>query len=234
MRRILANGLQKLDIPFSESTLDGFEGYAKYLEEKNSVMNLTAITGKEDVANLHFLDSAALLSIYDFPQKASVVDIGTGAGFPGIPLKLLRPDIELTLLDSQQKRIGFLEEVTELLGLDGVSCVWSRAEEAAPHMGGSFDVAVSRAVAKLSILCELCLPFVHVGGVFIAMKGPDCSEELEQAQNAIKILGGGKAEIKHYEIPGSGITHSAVIIEKRRPTPAAYPRSFGKIKKNPL
>lgn len=234
MRRILTNGLQKLDISFSESTVDSFERYAGYLEEKNSVMNLTAITGKEDVARLHFLDSAALLSLYDFPQKASVIDVGTGAGFPGIPLKLLRPDIELTLLDSQQKRVGFLENVKDLLGLEGVSCVWARAEEACADIGGSFDVAVSRAVAKLSILCELCLPFVHVGGVFIAMKGPGCSEELAEAQNAIKILGGGKAEINHYEIPDTGIVHSAVIIEKKRPTPPAYPRAFGKIKKNPL
>lgn len=234
MRRILANGLQKLDIPFSGSTLDSFEVYAKHMEEKNSVMNLTAISGEKNVANLHFLDSAALLSLYKLSQKASVIDIGTGAGFPGIPLKLLRPDIELTLLDSQQKRIGFLEEVRDLLGLDGVSCVWARAEEAAADMGGSFDVAVSRAVARLSILCELCLPFVHVGGVFIAMKGPDCSAELDEAQNAIRILGGGKTEIKCYEIPGSGVTHSAVIIEKKRPSPPAYPRSFGKIKKTPL
>ena len=234
MRRILANGLQKLDIPFSEANLDDFERYAEYLEEKNSVMNLTAITGKEDVARLHFLDSAALLSLCDFPQNASVIDIGTGAGFPGIPLKLLRPDIELTLLDSQQKRVGFLEDVNSLLELDGVSCVWSRAEDAAPNIGGSFDVAVSRAVARLSILCELCLPFVHVGGVFIAMKGPDCSEELAEARNAIKQLGGGKAEIRKYEIPDSGITHSAVIVEKKRPTPPAYPRPFGKIKKSPL
>lgn len=234
MRRILANGLQKLDIPFSESTLDSFERYAEYLDEKNSVMNLTAITEKADVANLHFLDSAALLSLYSFPRNASVIDIGTGAGFPGLPLKLLRPDIELTLLDSQQKRVGFLEDVKALLELDAVSCVWARAEEASADIGGSFDVAVSRAVAKLSILCELCLPFVHVGGVFIAMKGPDCSKELAEAQNAIKILGGGKAEIKHYEIPCTGIVHSAVIIEKKRPTPPAYPRAFGKIKKNPL
>jgi len=234
MRRILSKGLEELKIPFTDGCLDTFEKYAAHLELKNSVMNLTAIEGGENVARLHFLDCAALLSVWDFPEGASVIDVGAGAGFPGVPLKLLRPDISLTLLDSQKKRVGFLEEVRDMLGLENVTCLADRAEEIAGDIGGSFDIAVSRAVARLNILCELCLPFLHVGGTFIAMKGPDCSQELEEAGHAIKVLGGGQALVRAYTIPGTDITHSAVIIEKKRPTPPAYPRQFGKIKKSPL
>lgn len=234
MRQILTEGLTELHLPFSEQTLTAFEKYAGHLSLRNSVMNLTAIKGDGDIARLHFLDCAALLSLWDFPEKGAVIDVGTGAGFPGVPLKLLRGDLCLTLLDSQQKRVGFLEEVCEMLGLEDTKCVWARAEEAAADMGGSYDAAVSRAVARLNVLCELCMPFLHVGGVFIAMKGPDCSGELEEAERAIKILGGEKPVFKTYTVPGTDITHSAVIIRKVRPTPPAYPRAFGKIKNSPL
>lgn len=234
MRGILTAGLRELGLNYTEAAVAGFEKYADHLSLRNEVMNLTAITDRDDIARLHFLDCAALLSQYSFPQNCKVIDVGTGAGFPGVPLKLLRPDINLTLLDSQRKRIGFLEELCAMLELPEVSCIWARAEEAALQLGAGFDVAVSRAVAQLNILCELCLPFVRTGGVFIAMKGPDCSEEVAAAKKAIRLLGGSDPEIKRTTIPGTDIVHSAVIIEKKQPTSRGYPRPFGKIKKSPL
>lgn len=233
MRQILIDGLDSLGVPYGEAALEGFEKYAEHLSRRNAVMNLTAITEPEDVARLHFLDCAALLKIYDF-SSASVIDIGSGAGFPGLPLKLLSPDIDLTLLDSHGKKVDFLREVRNLLGLERVRCEKARAEEAALDMEGGFDIAVSRAVARLNVLCELCLPFVRSGGAFIAMKGPDCSGELEESRRAIQLLGGGRTRVEKYTIPGTDIVHSAVIIEKKRPTPPQYPRAFGKIKSSPL
>lgn len=233
MRHILEDGFKELSIPFNDKMAAQFEAYYNYLTERNAVMNLTAIEGAENTARLHFLDCAALCAIYDFNDK-SVVDIGTGAGFPGLPLRISQPSIDLTLLDGTQKRIGFLSETCQLLGFSDVRCLCERAEDAALDIGGSFDIAVSRAVARLDVLCELCIPFVHVGGVFIAMKGPDCSQELTAASHAIFVLGGGSPEIVSYKIPGTDITHSAVIIKKIKPTPSIYPRQFGQIKKSPL
>ena len=233
MHQILTEGLSELQIPFSEEKLDKFRTYYTMLEEKNAVMNLTAIKGEKDTARLHFLDCAALLSLCGFAGK-SVIDIGTGAGFPGIPLKILQPDIALTLLDSHGKRMNFVSDVCKALGFSETRCLCERAEDVCCDIGGSFDIAVSRAVARLNILCELCLPFVHIGGVFIAMKGPDCADELSQARHAIELLGGGKPEIKTYRIPGTDIVHSAVLIPKRASTPPLSPRSFGRIKKAPL
>lgn len=233
MHQILTDGLAELQIPFSDAKYDQFCTYYEMLTEKNAVMNLTAIKGKQDTARLHFLDCAALLGVYDFAGK-SVIDIGTGAGFPGIPLKILQPGMALTLLDSHGKRMAFVKDVCQKLNFADTSCICARAEEVCGDIGGSFDIAVSRAVARLNILCELCLPFVHVGGVFIAMKGPDCAEELSEAAHAIKILGGGEPELKTYRIPGTDIAHSAVIVPKLAKTPELYPRSFGRIKKAPL
>lgn len=233
MRQILTEGFESLGLDITEQILERFSEYNSILAQRNEVMNLTAISGEEDVARLHFLDCAALLTVLDF-SGASLIDVGSGAGFPGLPLKIIRPDIKLCLLDSQQKRVSFLKEVCDKLGFDDVNCLWARAEDAAMDIGGSFDVAVSRAVARLNILCELCLPFVSVGGTFIAMKGPDCVEELAQAKKAIHILGGGDSKIVSYQIPGTEIIHSAVMIKKLRPTPEQYPRQFGRIKKSPL
>lgn len=233
MQQILKDGFDALGLPFTKEMFDSFRKYYDYLTEKNAVMNLTAITGEEETARLHFLDCAALCSIYNF-SGASVIDIGTGAGFPGIPLKITVPNISLTLLDSHKKRMAFLEETCSKLELKDVHCISERAEETASDIGGSFDIAVSRAVARLNILCELCMPFVHVGGVFIAMKGPDCSDELAEASKAISILGGKSPQTIKYTIPGTEIVHTAVVIEKVKPTPAEYPRQFGRIKKAPL
>lgn len=233
MQQILKNGFQDLGLPFTDEMNHRFRLYYDYLTEKNAVMNLTAIEGEDDTARLHFLDCVALCSVFDF-SGTSVIDIGTGAGFPGLPLKIAIPNISMTLLDSHKKRMAFLEETCRILNFADVQCISERAEEVVTDIGGSFDVAVSRAVARMNILCELCLPFLHIGGHFIAMKGPDCEDELSEAANAIKVLGGNTPVVKKYNIPGTDITHSAIIIEKIRNTPSDYPRQFGRIKKAPL
>lgn len=231
MRDILTAGLTALDL--DSAAADKLARYAELLLEKNKVMNLTAITDPEDVASLHFLDSAALLTLADLKDK-TVVDVGTGAGFPGMPLKILEPSIRMTLLDSLGKRITFLQEVCNELGLQNVQCVHARAEEFAAEHRQSFDFAVSRAVANLSVLCELCLPLVKVGGYFLSMKSVESDEELESAKKAIKTLGGQVERTADYQIPGTEVVHRVIFIKKIAETPKKYPRPFAKIKKNPL
>lgn len=233
LETILKDGFAALGLSPDGAAYARYRVYYEYLEEMNRVMNLTAISGEEDVARLHFLDCAALLSLADFAGKR-VIDIGSGAGFPGLALKVACPEMEITLLDSLDKRIGFLKSLTEKLGLSDVECVHMRAEEAPAGYRQSYDIALSRAVARLSILSELCLPFVKVGGCFIAMKGPDCAQELGEAKKAIALLGGEVADVKDYTIPGSDITHSAVIIRKVKDSPSRYPRRWAQIKKQPL
>ena len=232
MRTILIEGLAALGLPASEQALERFETYYRLLDERGSVMNLTAIRGEADTARLHFLDCAALLKLHDLKDK-SVIDVGTGAGFPGLPLKILEPSIRLTLLDSLDKRVRFLQEVCGETGLEDVTCLHARAEEQ-PELRETFDVAVSRAVARLDVLCELCLPFVKVGGAFLAMKARGAAEELDEAMRAIEVLGGGKAELLPYAIPGTDAEHCVVRIEKRKPTPAKYPRRWAKIQKEKI
>lgn len=231
METILRDGLVQLGLP--TESIPSLLRYAELLEEKNKVMNLTAIKDPDEVARLHFLDSAALLKLLDFRNKA-VVDVGTGAGFPGLPIRILEPSARVTLLDSLGKRITFLQEVCDELGLRDVTCVHDRAEEFAVKRRESFDVAVSRAVASLPLLAELCLPLVKTGGTFVAMKSVDSSEELNAAAKAIEILGGHVTEVKDYAVPGTAVTHRAVRIEKTKPTPPKYPRPYTKIKKDPL
>lgn len=231
IEQILRDGLTSLGL--SSEGVPSLLRYASALEEKNKVMNLTAITDPAEVARLHFLDSAALLCLLDLQNK-SVVDVGTGAGFPGLPLRILEPSVKMTLLDSLGKRISFLQEVCDDLGLADVNCVHARAEEFSTKHRESFDVAVSRAVASLSLLAELCLPLVKIGGTFLAMKSTDSDAELDGAARAITILGGAVLDVKDYEISGSGVKHRAIFIQKVSPTPQKYPRSFAKIKKVPL
>lgn len=231
MEQILREGLCALSLP-AEAAKPLAE-FAARLLEKNQVMNLTAITDPADVARLHLLDCAALLNIVPFKGK-SVVDVGTGAGFPGMPLRILEPDFDLTLLDSLGKRITWLEEVCQDMGLQRVSAVHARAEEFAADHREQYDLATSRAVAQLNILCELALPLVKVGGHFLAMKAVDSDMEIDAARGAIGQLGGKIAGIRDYTIPGTDITHRLVIIEKVKPTPAQFPRAFAKIKKSPL
>ena len=230
MTALLREGLRELGL--DESRAETLERFAALLLKKNEVMNLTAITEPEAVAQLHLLDSAALTRFVDLSGKT--VDVGTGAGFPGMPLRILKDDFDLTLLDSLGKRIAWLEEVCGTLGLKRVECVHARAEEFAAGHRESYDLAVSRAVAQLNVLCELALPLVKVGGQFLAMKSVDTEDEIAAAKGAIKTLGGKIVKVEDYTIPTSGVTHRAVVIEKVSPTPPRYPRAFAKIKKQPL
>ena len=227
----LCQGLQTYGLDTERA--DHLLTFAEMLLEKNQVMNLTAITNPTDVMQLHLLDCAAVLTLADLKGK-SVVDVGTGAGFPGMPLQILEPTAKLTLLDSLNKRIGFLQEVCDTLGLNQTRCVHARAEEYARDHREKFDFATSRAVAALNILCELALPMVKVGGAFLAMKSVDCDEELRQAKSAIAQLGGSVEAVQDYTIPGTSVRHRLVIIRKVKPTPASFPRAFARIKKSPL
>ena len=231
MEQRLQAGLTALGLP--AEGVPSLLRYGELLVETNKVMNLTAITDPEEIASLHFLDSAALLTLEDFRNK-SVVDVGTGAGFPGLPLRILEPTIRLTLLDSLGKRIQFLNRVCQELELTDVACVHGRAEEFAAEHRESFDLAVSRAVAALPVLCVLCLPLVRPGGKFLAMKSVDSDQELEAAKHAIETLGGAVSGVRDYEIPGTEVRHRLILVEKVKKTPEKYPRMFAKIKKNPL
>ncbi len=232
LEKILSEGFETMGLNPHEKSIERFRCYFELLEERNKVMNLTAISGEEDCAKLHFLDSSAALLAADMSGK-SVIDVGTGAGFPGLPLKIMEPGIELTLLDSLDKRIRFLSEVCDKAGIEGVDFIHGRAEEPGEKRE-SFDFAVSRAVARLSMLCEFCLPYVKVGGSFLALKGPAVSEELEEAKKAISLLGGKVEQVFKYSVPGTELRHNIVIIRKISPTPKKYPRRFALIKKSPL
>ena len=231
MEQLLHEGLTTLGLP--TTGIPSLLRYAEMLVEKNKVMNLTAITEPADIATLHFLDCAALLPLADWADK-SVADVGTGAGFPGMPLRILEPSIRLTLLDSLNKRIDFLKEVCTDLGMDDVNCVHGRAEEFAAAHRESYDIVTSRAVANLKMLCELCLPLVKEGGYFLSMKAVDSDQELKAAYTAIKTLGGKVEQVKDYTIPGTDVSHRLIFIKKVAPTPKKYPRAFAKIKKAPL
>ena len=228
MKGILREEARLLGLSLSEEQLAQCERFSDALLEKNKVMNLTAITEPEAVARLHFADCLALLTVEEFRGKR-VIDVGCGAGFPGVPLKLGEPTIELTLLDSLQKRVNWLRETLEALAVPA-ECVAARAEEYGHRE--EFDIAVSRAVARLNVLCELCLPFVKVGGCFIAMKAASAQEEIDEAKRAVSLLGGKVERVVLYSVGEA--EHRAVVIRKLRPTPAAYPRRFSKIKQSPL
>lgn len=231
MKSLLESGLAALGLPTEAAP--ALARYGELLLEKNQVMNLTAITDPADVAALHFLDSAALLTLADFRGK-SVIDVGTGAGFPGLPLRIVEPSIRLTLLDAQNKRVEFLREVCADLGFSDVACVHARAEEFTADHRETFDFVTSRAVAHLQVLAELCLPLVRVGGTFLAMKSVDSGAELEEARRAIELLGGGVEKTLDYQIPGTEVLHRVIFIKKFEKTEKKYPRTFAKIKKHPL
>ncbi len=209
--------------------------YKELLVEWNEKINLTAITEDKEVALKHFADCLSVLNVRDIRGK-SVIDVGTGAGFPGLVLKIAVPDIKLTLLDSLNKRINFLKTVCDELNLKDVECIHSRAEEGGqnPDLREKFDICASRAVARLNVLAEYDLPFVKVGGEMLALKGPAADEEIEGAKNAVKTLGGKVKEVKEITLPLSDLKHRIVVIEKVRSTPKKYPRNAGKIKASPL
>ena len=230
MRQTLLAGLPAYSVTLSDGQIDTLCRFGEALIEKNAVMNLTAITEPSAVAQLHFLDCIALLNAADFHGKR-VIDVGCGAGFPGVPLKIAEPSIRLTLLDSLAKRMNWLSETLPALGVDA-EIITARAEEFAAQRREQYDLATSRAVARLNVLAELCLPYVRVGGKFLAMKGALAQEEVEEARRGIERLGGHVLRI--FEYPVADAVHKAVLIEKLRPTPPQYPRAFAKIKKSPL
>ena len=225
---------QEYGISVTNSQLGQFQIYMEALLSWNEKVNLTTITEPAEVTVKHFLDSILILHYYDLPLGAKIIDVGTGAGFPGLPLKILRPDLSVTLLDSLNKRLIF---ICDLLTKLGVKCnvVHARAEEYGriEENRQAFDFVVSRAVAKLPALCEYCLPFVKIGGVFVSMKGPDIGEELESAENAVKLLGCTVSSVENYRLPG-GDGRSLVIIKRISPLSKEYPRRGVKISKKPL
>ncbi len=233
MEKLIRQGLTELKLD-SEKAIQ-LARYGKLLLEKNQVMNLTAITDPDQVARLHMLDCAALLNYADLKGK-SLIDVGTGAGFPGMVLKIMEPSLELTLLDSLEKRLNWLAEVCDDLGIEGVRFVHARAEEQAQDSAfrEQFDFATARAVASMNTLSEICLPYVKEGGRFLAMKSVDSGEEVEQSATAISKLGGRLEKRFDYTIPGTEICHRIVPVLKVNPTPDKYPRRWAKIQKNPL
>ena len=236
LRICLEKAAEEYGIALTEVQLEQFTRYFSLLIEWNEKMNLTALTGPQEVAVKHFIDSLTAYDAALFPQGASIIDVGTGAGFPGLPLKILRPDLRLTLLDSLNKRVKFLETVVAELGLQGVTCLHGRAEETARQKQHreKYDLATSRAVARLSVLAEYTLPFVKKGGSLLALKGAKYQEEAEEGARALKILGGGEAELREVQLPGLDDKRAIVRVEKKGKTPPAYPRKAGTPEKNPL
>ena len=232
-REIFEKGIIELGFSVSEEKINKFEVFSRLLVEWNEKMNLTAVTDPDGISVKHFLDSIAPLSVFDINENAKVIDVGTGAGFPGVPIKIVREDLDFTFMDSLNKRINFLKEVSENINFKKAEFVHARAEEAGKSKlyREKFDIAVSRAVANLKVLCEYCLPFVKVGGVFAAFKQFEVEEEIDDARAMIGTLGGRIAEIKEVEIPCSDITRKIVLIEKVKETPAQFPRRANKIKK---
>ena len=233
---IMAEGFKKLEIEFNDDQAVKFETYKKLIQEWNENINLTAITDDNEIAIKHFIDSASCFKSNKLGGEVSMIDVGTGAGFPGIPLKIINSNIKLTLLDSLNKRINFLKIVAEDLELEDIEFCHGRAEDFGqdPDYREKFDICVSRAVANLAVLTEYCLPFIKIGGYFIAQKGPKKDEELEVASKAIELLGGEIESVLEVTIPFSDITHSIVIIKKVAETPKQYPRKAGKPTKKPI
>lgn len=229
-------GLWELEITLSKKQMDQFIKYYEMLVEKNKVMNLTGITEWEEVVQKHFLDSLSLVYAVDIEDGMKVLDLGTGAGFPGIPLKIAFPEMQIVLLDSLNKRIKFLQEVVDALDLKGIKAIHGRAEEFAQkgEYRETFDLVVSRAVANLSTLSEYCIPFVQVGGSFVAYKSGEIGEELDAADHPILMLGGTLASVEEFSLPDSDVSRSLIVIDKEESTKKKYPRAGGKPAKDPL
>lgn len=237
----LVNICNKINIEISDDQINCFEKYYELLIEKNKVMNLTAITDKEDVIVKHFIDSIALIPYLtdkgiNINNKLKIIDIGTGAGFPGLPLKIMMPDVKFTLLDSLNKRVSFLNEVIDELKLKDIEALHGRAEDYASDnkYREKYDICVSRAVANLSTLSEYCIPFVKENGFFISYKAGESEEEINNSKNAIKILGGKINKVEEFVLPGTDVSRVFVFIRKLELTDKKYPRKAGVPAKKPL
>ena len=231
MKKTLQAGLPELPLELNEAICDQLCAFGAAMVKQNEVMNLTGITEDTAVAKLHLLDSLTVLAAADLRGK-KLIDVGCGAGFPGVPLAIACPEAKITLLDSLAKRMNWLETVLPQLGVANAECITARAEEAVTKRRETYDYATSRAVARLNILLELTAPYVRVGGAVLAMKGSAAREELAEAKNAIAKLGLKVEEIKDYTIDGA--THSVIVLRKIHPTPPRFPRRFSKIKQSPL
>ena len=232
----MENGLESLGIHLTDKQLNQFLIFYEKLIEKNKVVNLTAITEFSEVVEKHFLDSLSLIKVVNLQNPLKILDLGTGAGFPGIPLKIAFPELEIVLMDSLNKRVLFLQEVISDLNLHKISALHGRAEEIARKIEyrEQFDICVSRAVANLSSLSEYCIPFVRQGGRFISYKSGEIEEEVLQAKKAVHLLGGKILEVEKFQLPGTDIWRSFVCVEKLRKTPKTYPRKAGTPTKDPL
>ena len=226
----------KEEISLSTKQLDQFELFYNMLIETNKSMNLTAITDEDEVIEKHFIDSLSCRRVMDMTKVKTCIDVGTGAGFPGIPLKIVYPEIQFVLVDSLNKRVGFLNEVKKALGLEGLEALHGRAEDFAKkkEYREQFDLCISRAVANLSTLSEYCLPFVAVNGSFVSYKSGDSEEEIHQAKHAISLLGGKVKNVDKFQLPGTDMGRALVEIKKTKQTPGKYPRKAGLPAKEPL
>ncbi len=232
---LMETACKNVSIDFDKDKYSLFMKYKDLIQDWNQKINLTAITEDEDMIKKHFIDSIKVFNFKEFETAKTIIDIGTGAGFPGIPIKIVRPDIEVVLLDSLLKRVNFLNEVIGKLDLKRIKAIHGRAEELARiEYRDTFDIAVSRAVANLTLLSELCLPYVKVNGYFVAMKGPGVESELNEAGNAIKALGGRVENVIEVKIEDSDLKHNLVVIRKIMKTPKQFPRKPGVASKKPI
>lgn len=232
----ITEGMKELSVDISESQIEKFFLYYNMVIERNRVINLTAITDTRDVVFKHFIDSVSLVKVIDVSRETSLIDVGTGAGFPGIPLKIIFPDLKVTLLDSLNKRVRFLDEVIDRIGLNGIQAIHGRAEDVGrnPEFREKYDMCVSRAVANLSTLSEYCMPFVKVGGSFISYKSGTIEDELKQAEKAVKILGGSIEKVVNFRIEEIDAERSLIQIMKKNRIPMKFPRKAGIPGKEPL
>lgn len=236
MIKTMEEGFKRLKLPYSAETEHKFTIYRDLLKEWNQKINITSIEEDEEIYVKHFLDSVVLLNEENYNETKFVIDVGTGGGFPGFPLKIVNDNYKVTLLDSLKKRIDFLSELAETLELENVEFIHGRAEDFGQNINyrEQFDICVSRAVAPLNVLSEYCLPFVKVGGYFAAYKSENISQEIKDSESAINKLGGKVKEIKEINLPGTDIVRKIVIIEKFEQTNSKYPRKAGKPSKDPL
>ncbi len=233
---LMSKASDDVGLKLSKEQYEKFIIYMKLLQEWNEKINLTAIVEDEEIIKKHFIDSIKAFKRDEFKCANTLIDVGTGAGFPGLPIAIMKSDIEVTLLDSLNKRINFLNNVVNELGLKNVNTIHSRAEDGARdnNLREKFDVATSRAVANMSVLSELCLPYVKVGGNFIALKGPSVDQEIEDSRRAIEILGGRLLDVSEVIIEGTELRHNLVVVKKIRECAKTYPRKAGSITKKPL